>query len=264
MKIGCQTYSWEMQLKERPTTLWQMLDAVKTAGFQGVEFTNNTGVEWLNDPERVQKELKARDLKLVALTIARNGYTDPLKYDSDMRLIETAIKFLKKFPGTYLTLTGATHSDQKNWKVHLDQAIKLYNEAAEKAHKNSIRCCIHPHSHHGSLLQTEEQYDYLFANLTKNAGWCPDVGHIVRGGQDLITCLDRYFKYIVYCHMKDVDKADEWQVLGKGKIDYKGFFSWLKKHNFDGWLVAEEESKLAWKDPLIANIENMKYLKRIL
>lgn len=261
MKAGCQTYSWEMQLKERPTTLFQMFDAVKTAGFEGVEFTNNTGGKWLQEPKRVREELCKRNLKLTAVTIARSGYTDPAERTADLEVINNALVFLKDFPGTFLTLTGAAHEDQNNWEKHLAEAVTLYNLAAAEAKKRGILCCIHPHSHHGSLLQTKMQYEYLFSNLEESVRWCPDVGHIVRGGQDLTTCLESYKKRIAYIHLKDVDTANEWQALGRGRIDFKRFFRWLKETDYEGWLVAEEESKLAWEDPLKANIQNREYLK---
>lgn len=42
---------------------------------------------------------------------------------------------------------------------------------------------IPPAHHHGSLLETPEQYAYLFTQLPAHVGWCPDTGHILRGGR---------------------------------------------------------------------------------
>jgi hypothetical protein len=41
-------------------------------------------------------------------------------------------------------------------------------------------------------------------------------------------------------------------------------FTWLNARNYEGWLVAEEESELAWKDPVEANRVNREYLRRTL
>jgi sugar phosphate isomerase/epimerase len=126
-----------------------------------------------------------------------------------------------------------------------------------------VRCCVHPHSHHGSLLETEEQYDYLFGRLPPQVGWCPDAGHIVRGGQELLPCLNRHAQRIVYFHLKDPDAANRWQPLGRGRIDFKALASWLRQRMFDGWLVAEEESELALRSPEEAIRHNRDFLNTL-
>ena len=264
MRIGCQTYSWEMQLKERPTTLWQMFDAIRLAGYEGVEFTNNTGGAWLEEPERVAEELQKRDLRLAAVAVSRNGFTDAAEMKGDLQLVETAVRFLRRFDGALLALGGAAHADQANWPKHLEQAIKFYGAAGEIANAAGVRCCVHPHSHYGSLIETPEQYEFLFAHLPAPCRWCPDTGHIVRGGQDLMTCLKRYADRIEYIHMKDADAAGQWQAMGRGIIDFPAMFAWLKQRGFNGWLVAEEESRLAWEDPVRANQLNREYIRRTL
>ena len=264
MHIGCQTYSWEMQLAERPTTLWQMFAAIAACGFEGVEFTNHTGGAWLGTPGRVRQELQRHRLQLVALTIASRGFCDPQARAGDLALVRSAVGFLREFPGSYLTLAGADHHDRTTWRRPLDQAIAFYREAGALAAQHGIRACVHPHSHHGSLLETREQYDHLFAQLPIQIGWCADTGHIVRGGQDLFTCLNRYADRLVYLHLKDVDAAGRWKPLGRGVIDYPRLFTWLRVRGYNGWVVAEEESDLAWQDPVEANRVNREYLRRTL
>lgn len=38
----------------------------------------------------------------------------------------------------------------------------------------------------------------------------PDTGHIVRGGQDLLTCLRTHLPRITHLHFKDVTATGEW------------------------------------------------------
>jgi len=264
MRIACQTYSWEMQLQQRPTTLWQMFDAIAAAEYTGVEFTTVTGAAWLGDPIRVKAELDARGLALAAVAVARNGFTDPMGLGEDLTLTEQVIALLKHFPGTLLQFGGAAHPDSANWQPHLDAAIRYYHEAGVLAATAGIACAVHPHSHHGSLLETREQYDYLFDKLPGTVGWCPDTGHILRGGQELLPTLDRYAGRIAYMHLKSVDDAGVWQPLGKGRVDLPALIGWLRAHGYTGWLVAEEESAGAWTDPNIAITQNAYVMKEAL
>jgi sugar phosphate isomerase/epimerase len=261
MKIGCQTFTWEMQRAQRPTTLWAMFDAMAAAGYDGVEFTTVTGAEWLRTPDRVGEELSSRGLQLAAVAVVRQGFTDPAGLAEDLALAETVTELLSHFPGSILAFGGAAHEDTANWQPHLDVAIRFYTEAGLRAAEAGVPSAVHPHSHFGSLLETREQYDYLFDRLPDAVGWCPDTGHILRGGQELFPCLQRYAPRIRYVHLKDVDAAGTWQPLGAGLVDLPALIRQL-----DGveWLVAEEESALAWNDPAAAITANAETLRRCL
>lgn len=91
----------------------------------------------------------------------------------------------------------------------------------------------------------------------------PDAGHIVRGGQDVMDCLRRHRDRIRHVHIKDVDSEGQWQPLGDGVIDWQAFFDFLRETSYDGWIVAEEESSLALKDPTEAIRKNREYLRTV-
>lgn len=264
LRFGCQTYTWEMQLDSRPATLWEMCDAMASAGYAGVEFTSVTGAAWLRSPDRVAKELEKRNLALAAVAAVRAGYTDPDGLEDDLKVVERVLGLLTHFPGAILAFGGAAHADTDNWKQHLDTAIKFYSEAGAMAAAAGVPCAVHPHSHHGSLLESQAQYDYLFNKLPDSIGWCPDTGHILRGGQQLFTCLERYAARIRYVHLKDVDSEGEWQPLGAGQVDLPALIAWLRDRDFSGWLIAEEESPFAWHDPTAAVTANAKTLRKAL
>ena len=261
MKLGCQTYTWEMMLAERPTSLWAMFDAAAAAGYDGVEFTTVTGAEWLREPARVQEELEQRGLALAAVAAVRQGFTIPAELADDLAVVEPVVALLRHFPGAVLALGGAAHAETANWRPHLDAAIRFYHEAGALAVEAGIPCAVHPHSHYGSLLETPEQYDYLFERLPASVGWCPDTGHILRGGQELFACLARYAPRITYLHLKDVDAGGVWQPLGQGVVDLPALIGWLRARGFEGWLVAEEESALARENPITAITGNLRVLR---
>jgi len=264
MQFGCQTYTWEMQLDARPVSLWQMCDAMADAGYAGVEFTSVTGAAWLRRPERVAQELAKRHLRLAAVAAVRAGFTDPDGLEDDLKVVEQVLGLLRHFPGAVLAFGGAAHAETHNWKAHLDTAITFYRAAGALAGAAGVPCAVHPHSHHGSLLETQAQYDYLFKHLPEEIGWCPDTGHIIRGGQDLFTCLKRYASRIRYLHLKDVDSDGEWQPLGAGMVELPALIAWLRERDFTGWLIAEEESLQAWTNPAAAITANAKVMQKAL
>jgi sugar phosphate isomerase/epimerase len=123
---------------------------------------------------------------------------------------------------------------------------------------------VHPHSHHGSLLESSDEYQYLLDHLDPAAiSFGPDTGHIVRGGQDLLTCLRTHRARITHLHLKDANAAREWVTLGEGVCDLRGVLAFLDETGYDGWVVAEEESAAARIDGGVAIRRNREFLRAL-
>jgi sugar phosphate isomerase/epimerase len=76
---------------------------------------------------------------------------------------------------------------------------------------------------------------------------------------DYLAFIDRYHERIKMFHVKDaefnptaqqgvyggyegwVERAGRFRSLGDGQVDFKGIFSKLTQHNYDGWAVIEWE-----------------------
>ena len=105
----------------------------------------------------------------------------------------------------------------------------IYNEVAAMADRKGVPVDVHPHSHHGSVIETAEEYEMLMAMTDPSlVGWCPDTGHIVRGGLDLLGTLRRYGARIRNVHLKDADENGKWKALGDGICDVKAVLQLLR------------------------------------
>jgi inosose dehydratase len=74
------------------------------------------------------------------------------------------------------------------------------------------------HPHMGSLVERLEQLDKVMP-YTRIA-LCPDMGHLVLGGNDPIAVCRKYLERIIYVHLKDVTKDGMFCPLGEGTIDF--------------------------------------------
>ena len=260
-KIGCQTYTWEMHGDNWPGTPDDILDTMSKTGYIGVEFANVMLGDYLNEAERFADALKQRGLECAAFAYAIDGFTNPESFDSDLAGAVQSLEFCKKL-GVPLCLGGAASESRDEAKFA--QAMRFYNAVAERGKSLDVLVCAHPHSHHGSLIESTEEYD-RFLSETADSGlmFNPDAGHIVRGGQNLMDCMRRHRDRILHVHIKDVDGEGQWQPLGEGIIDWQEFFDFLRETSYDGWIVAEEESSLALKDPTVAIQKNREYLRTI-
>ena len=105
-------------------------------------------------------------------------------------------------------------------RAALDQAIRFDNEAGRLGQQAGVSVNVHPHSHHGSLLESAEEHHYLVDRLDPSAlSLGPDTGHFLRGGQDLLACLREHRDRMTHLH------RPHWHCLFlEGGFDREGRF----------------------------------------
>ena len=266
LKVGCQTYTWEMLGDAWRGSVDDLLDAVADAGYEGIEITNTMIGDYADRPRDFGKALKARGLQLAAFAYAApSGFTNPEARADEVRGAERALRFVEAFPGTILALGGASSPDRSDVDQKFGRAADFYNEIGRRGRRSGIEAVFHPHSHHGSILESRTEYDLLMNWTDPEAvNWNPDTGHIVRGGQDLIDTLRTFGARIRHVHLKDADAQNEWQPLGKGVCDVPAALALLEQEvGYSGWIVGEEEFADARHDQIGAIVGNREYLRSI-
>ncbi len=263
IRIGCQTYTWEMLGQKWRGSPDDILDAMAAAGFGGVEFSNNTIGSYADRPEAFQKALEERGLACAAFAYATTGFTDPAREPDDLAGADQALRIAAHF-SVPLCLGGPSSESHDDYEAKFSQACRFYAEVARRAREHGVTVAVHPHSHHTSLVLRPEEYDRLLS-ATEAAGiiFNPDTGHMLRGGHDLLATLRKYRSRIVHVHIKDVDAAGHWQPLGKGTNDLGSLLRWLAESGYQGWVVAEEESDAVWRDAARAIADDRAYLRTL-
>ena len=264
IRVACQTYTWEMLGAGWRGRVTDLLDMIAAAGYEGIEITNTMIREFAAKPEAFAEELGKRGLRLAAFAYASaSGFTDPARRTEDIAGAREAIEFVKRFPEPRLGLGGASHPSSRARET-LDAAIVIYAEAGRMGSANGVSVNVHPHSHHGSLLESAEEYGYLMERFDpREISLGPDTGHIVRGGQDLLACLRGWMPRITHLHLKDATAGGEWAGLGKGRCDFPAVFRLLEEAGYHGWVVAEEESQEARENGQAAIGKNREYLRSL-
>jgi inosose dehydratase len=265
MRMGCQTYSWEMHGEGWKGTPDEILDAMAEAGYAGAEFAVTMLGPYADRPRAFADALDRRGLVLSAVAYASpNGFTDPAHWEEELAGAERALRFAAEFPRPLLGLGGAASPSRDDYDAKLTHACRFYSTVAEKGQAMGVDVVIHPHSHHGSLLESAGEYARMLElTAASGAGFNPDTGHIVRGGQDLLACIATHLGRIRHVHVKDATPAGEWAPMGQGVCDFVGLFDLLEGAGYDGWVIAEEESSLAWEDPRKAIVVNREYIRSL-
>ena len=243
-----------------------ILTAIADSGYEGIEITNTMIREYAERPLDFARALKVRGLTLAAFAYASPlGFTDPANHAKELQGAEKTMRFLIEFPGTPLMLGGPSTATRQDVAAKIGRAAEFYNEVGRRGKSVGIEVAFHPHSHHGSILESRKEYEQIM-ELTDPAlvQWNPDTGHIVRGGQDLLDTLRHFRTRIRHMHLKDVDAHNKWQPLRHGVCRIPEVLTFLEREaEFSGWIVAEEESDSAAAAPVSAIAHNRQYLKGI-
>jgi sugar phosphate isomerase/epimerase len=265
VRIGCQTFTWEMLGDGWRGDADDLLAAIGGAGYSGIEITDRMIGKYRDAPAAFARALAGHGLTLVAYACgSASGFTEDAALPADLQMADHAIAFAAAFPGALVSFGSATIVSDGPREAKFAAAARFYNAAADLGARAGVAVAVHPSSHHNTLLFTREDYDTMFALLdAPGVGWVPDTGHILRGGQDILATLTRHRDRIRYLHLKDVDADGHWQMLGAGICDVAAVIGAVRTApNFNGWLVLEEESDEAARDPAASVARNRDTMRR--
>lgn len=264
LRLGCQTFTWEMlgaAYQDGPDALLGMIAA---AGYEGIEITDRMIGHYAGKPAAFARALDGHGLTLVAYAIgSESGFTEPAMRAADLANAEAAIGFAAQFPGALVSFGSATIMSDGPREEKFAAAAAFYNAAGALGRQAGVGIALHPSSHHNTLLFTRADYDRIFALTDPDlVGWVPDTGHILRGHEDMLGLLRHYRERIRYLHLKDVDEGGAWAMLGEGVCDIAAVIETVRPApHFTGWVVAEEESATAAADPASAVRRNRARLR---
>lgn len=129
-------------------------------------------------------------------------------------------------------------------------------------------CSMAYHHHMGTVVEREEEIDWLMANTADSVGLLFDTGHLVFAGGRIPDTVRRHARRINHVHVKDIRKdvlaqlrAERWSFLkgvvegvftvpGDGMIDFDEVAALLAEIGYAGWVVVEAEQDPAKANPL--------------
>ncbi|MCC6627385.1 MAG: TIM barrel protein [Chloroflexi bacterium] len=261
--VGCQTFTWQMLGPAWAGTTTDILDAVAAAGDAGLELTLAIAGEFRDDPVALRAACAARGLTLTTLAFSTpTGFTDPAHAAAELAAGEAAVAWAVAAGCATFGLGGAALPDGGDRVTALRQAATVYNALAEMAGAAGLVAHLHPSSHHGSVIATEAEYEAILARTDPRlVRFGPDTGHLLRGGIDPVAFLKRHLARVVHVHLKDVDAAGAWALLGQGICPIGGVLDLLRATDYRGWVMLEEEADAARAGPAAAVARNRAWLR---
>ena len=248
IKIGCETYTWQMPGEQYKGRLDHIFKVAKKSGFVGIEPETSFFGD-LDDPEKMKATLQKNGLELAALCHVED-WLNPRETAAEKANADQWIEFLKHFPDTMYLLVQMPGSDRANLEERQQNLLACVNAIAQRATDQGIKCSYHPNSPMGSVYRTAEDYKILLHGLDQKViGYTPDVGHIAKGGMDPLAIIKEYRDQVNMVHYKDMFADGRWAPTGEGVVDFEGITRYLVDTGFEGWIIMEDECDEAITDP---------------
>jgi sugar phosphate isomerase/epimerase len=265
LRIGCQTFTWEMLGSDWTGDADDLVRAIASAGYAGIEITDAMIGDYAGRASVFARRLSDEGLTLAALAFgSMSGFTEPAAIGADLEMARRWVDFAAHFSGAAASMGSATVMSDGPRETKFGVAADVYNRAAEIGRDSGIVVAMHPSSHPNTLLLERADYDRIFALLDAQVGWVPDTGHMLRGGMNPQQTMADYAHRIRYVHLKDADAAGDWAMLGDGVCDIPAVVSAAAEApRFNGWLIVEEESGTAAADPAAAVRRNRETARRL-
>ena len=264
IRFGCQFYTWQMSGERYVGQVPHIAGIIRGAGFAGIEPETCMLGSYRHDPQALKEVLDLYGLELGAVALACR-WREPAEDDEERREADCLLGYLRAFPGAHLLLSQLPGDDRSDLRERQVNALACVNAVAARAADRGIDASFHPNSPPGSVFRVEEDYRVLFDALdTRLLGYAPDSGHIANGGMDVVKAFEDYSPLIRHVHFKDITASGEWAAMGAGIIDFPRLVSMLRAMDYAGWIMIEEESRAAERDPDAATVQNGCYLRDVL
>ena len=142
---------------------------------------------------------------------------------------------------------------------------ELLPQVEDKVKDTNIKLAIHNHGPGDKVYPSPDTIFEKIKDFDQRIGFCIDIGHTFRIGQDPAAKAEQYADRLYDVHLKDVDKRGaEGKPLeiGHGIMDIPAFMKTLQAINYTGIVGIEYEKD--GKDPVPGLAESAGYIRGVL
>lgn len=272
VKIGISPIAWQNDDLPDLTAAYTMEQALRESreiGYTGVE----RGQRMPHDTEGLRAYLDGNDIALCGGWCSGNSLLNDFATERDAvrQQVEQFIA-LGSPCIVYAECSNTVQGDIKTPvnarpKLSRDEVLAYGAKITELAKwMADLGMPMAYHHHMGSIIESEDDVNWLMEGSGEAVNLCFDTGHLLFGGGDVMRTLKRWGDRVHHVHFKDIRPAvvkdvrandrsfldaviaGAFTVPGDGCIDFQAVADELKRIGYAGWIVVEAE-----QDPAKAN-----------
>lgn len=273
VRIGISPIAWQNDDLPDITadfTMEQALREAREIGFTGVE----RGQRMPHDTEGLRRYLQTYDIALCG------GWCSGASLVNDLETEKAAVRqqveqfvalnspciVYAECSNTVQGQIGTPVNDRP--RLSKDEITRYASKLSELARWMADKGMPMAYHHHmGSIIESEDDVNWLMEGSTDDLRLCFDTGHLLFGGGDVMATLNRWGDRVQHVHFKDIRPevvadirennrsfldaviAGAFTVPGDGCIDFQAVTDALKAMDYRGWIVVEAEQDPAKAPP---------------
>jgi len=273
VKIGISPIAWQnddLPDITKDFTMEQALRESRDIGYTGVE----RGQRMPHDTEGLRQYLEANDIALCGGWCSGNSLVNDFAAECDATRQQVAQFIALDAPCIVYAECSNTVQGLQNVPVNnrpklsrddiMDYGKKI-SELAKWMADQGMPMAYHHHM--GSIIESEDDVNWLMDGSSHEVNLCFDTGHLLFGGGNVMATLDRWGDRVHHVHYKDIRPhivkdvrdnnlsfldaviAGAFTVPGDGCIDFQEVTHKLKAMDYSGWIVVEAEQDPAKAPP---------------
>jgi sugar phosphate isomerase/epimerase len=232
-RLGCQRITFGSDQRER---FPEVFSSVAEAGFAGVEIGFRHIAEIA--PDQLLGMLAEHGLVLLGTHLGGN-LEDPAQAEGEREILLDVLDYLEAVGGDLIMYSGLRYSNEKQ----LRNDVEMLNRSAARCRERGVELLYH--NHNCEFEGKGRVINALLEQGSEELGFCPDVGWVMKGGEDIVQFLDRAGDRVRALHFKDFasrgEKVDT-VCLGTGVAPLEAAAEWALARMEGGWMIAEQDS----------------------
>ena len=273
VRIGISPIAWQNDDLPELTAAFTMEQALKEAreiGYTGVE----RGQRMPHDTDGLRQYLESHDIALCGGWCSGNLLVNDVATEIEAVRQQVAQFVALGSPCIVYAECSNTVQGQQGTPVNARPRLSRDEVLAYGAKLSELAAWMRDqgmpmayHHHMGSVIEAEEDVNWLMEGSAEAVQLCFDTGHMLFGGGDVMRVMDRWAERIGHVHFKDIrpevvadvrahDRsfldaviAGAFTVPGDGCIDFQAVTDKLKAMGYAGWIVVEAEQDPAKAPP---------------
>jgi len=273
VKIGISPIAWQNDDLPDLTAAYTMEQALKESreiGYTGVE----RGQRMPQDTEGLRAYLEANDIALCGGWCSGNLLVNDL--EAEKAAVRQQVEQFIALDAPCIVYAECSNTVQGLQGTPVNARPKLDRDAVTAYARNlselakwmqGLGMPMAYHHHMGTIIEDEDDVNWLMEASTPEVQLCFDTGHLLFGGGDVMATLNRWADRVHHVHFKDIrpdivadvranDRsfldaviAGAFTVPGDGCIDFQAVTDKLKAMDYGGWIVVEAEQDPAKAPP---------------
>jgi inosose dehydratase len=273
VKIGISPIAWQnddLPDITKDYTMEQALRESREIGYTGVE----RGQRMPHDTDGLRQYLEANDIALCGGWCSGNSLVNDFAAECDATRQQVAQFIALDAPCIVYaecsnTVQGLQNVPVNNRpKLSRDEIMTYGKKISELAKWMADQGMPMAYHHHmGSIIESEDDVNWLMDGSSHEVNLCFDTGHLLFGGGNVMATLDRWGDRVHHVHYKDIRPhivkdvrdnnlsfldaviAGAFTVPEDGCIDFQEVTHKLKAMDYSGWIVVEAEQDPAKAPP---------------